>query len=277
LVLPKTDLVIPHSWQRFFQNYPLAQRFLRKMLYLQFEALNTSLRYPALVTRLQAMGIRNMYRAIKDPGLRARLTPNFSLGCKRILQSNTWYRALAKPNVEVVGGIREIQGHQLISDDGCRCEIDVLIFATGFEVAVPPIAHRIIGQSGTSLHARWDGSPQAYLGTMMEDCPNLFLTLGPNLYSFASAFTMIEAQVKFIVSAISTARRQQLKTIAVDPVIHQTYNQAVQQSLQRTVWNSGCSSYFLDHHGRNSTNWPWTTFYMRSRLARFRPKEFLTR
>ena len=276
-VLPKTDLVIPKSWQRVFQNYPLAQRFLRKMLYLQFEALNASLRYPALVTRLQAMGIRNIHRAIQDPGLRTRLTPNFSLGCKRILQSNTWYRALAKPNVEVVGGIREIQGQQLISDDGRCCEIDVLIFATGFEVAVPPIAHRIIGQSGTSLHARWDGSPQAYLGTMMEDCPNLFLTLGPNLYSFASAFTMIEAQVKFIVSAISTARRKQLKTIAVNPVINQTYNRAVQQSLQRTVWNSGCSSYFLDHHGRNSTNWPWTTFHLRSRLARFRLKEFLTR
>jgi cation diffusion facilitator CzcD-associated flavoprotein CzcO len=276
-VLPKTDLVIPKSWQNLFHRYPLAQRLLRKVLYLQFEVLNASLRYPALVKRLQGIGIRNIHRAIKDPGLRARLTPDFSLGCKRILQSNTWYRALAKPNVEVVGGIREIQGNEIISQEGHRCEIDVLIFATGFEVAVPPIAQRIFGQSGTSLHARWDGSPQAYLGTMMEDCPNLFLTLGPNLYTFASAFTMIEAQVKFIVSAISTARRKNLTMIAVNPVNNQTYNQAVQQSLQRSVWNSGCSSYFLDHHGRNSTNWPWTTFHLRARLARFRAKEFLTR
>jgi hypothetical protein len=88
---------------------------------------------------------------------------------------------------------------------------------------------------------------------------------------------MIEAQVQFIVSALSTARQKNLYTIAVDPVRSASYNEAVQSSLQRSIWNSGCSSYFLDAHGRNSTNWPWTTFRMRSRLARFRSAEFLTR
>jgi hypothetical protein len=112
---------------------------------------------------------------------------------------------------------------------------------------------------------------------MIDDCPNLFLMLGPNLYSFASAFTMIEAQVKFIVSALTIARQKNLRTIAVDPARHASYNQAVQASLQDSIWNSGCSSYFFDAHGRNSTNWPWTTFRMRARLARFKSAEFLTR
>lgn len=276
-VLPKMDLVIPRAWQGLFNRIPLTQRLLRTLLYLQFEALNSSLRYPQLVKRMEAIGLRNIHRGVKDPVLRTRLTPDFSLGCKRILQSNTWYRALAKPNVEVVSGIREIQGSRLIADDGRDCDADILIFATGFEVSVPPIAKRIFGESGTSLHARWNGSPQAYLGTMMDDCPNLFLMLGPNLYSFASAFTMIEAQVRFIVSALVTARKRNLRTLAVDPAQHASYNASVQAFLQDSIWNSGCSSYFLDAHGRNSTNWPWTTFKMRSRLARFRSAEFITR
>ena len=112
---------------------------------------------------------------------------------------------------------------------------------------------------------------------MIDDCPNLFLMLGPNLYSLASAFTMIEAQVKFIVSALTIARQKNLRTIAVDPARHASYNQAVQASLQDSIWNSGCSSYFFDAHGRNSTNWPWTTFRMRARLARFKSADFLTR
>ena len=276
-VLPKMDLVIPRRWQDLFKRIPFAQRLLRTLLYLQFEALNSSLRHPKLVKRMEAIGLRNIRRGVKDLTLRARLTPDFSLGCKRILQSNTWYRAIAKPNVDVFCGIREIQGARLIDHDGQHCDADVLIFATGFEVSVPPIAKRITGESGTTLHARWDGSPKAYLGTMIDDCPNLFLMLGPNLYSFASAFTMIEAQVKFIVSALSIARQKNLRTIAVDPAQHASYNEAVQASLQDSIWNSGCSSYFLDAHGRNSTNWPWTTFRMRSRLARFRSAEFMTR
>ena len=275
-VLPKSDFAISPAWQQRFQNHPWLQGLLRGVLYLQFEALNTSLKFPWLIKRLQRIGLRNIHRGVQDPDLRKQLTPNFALGCKRILQSNTWYRALSRPNVRVVSGIREIQGRLLVATDGKRCEVDAIIFATGFEVSVPPIAQRIIGASGKPLAEQWNGSPQAYLGTMFEDCPNLFLTLGPNLYTFASAFTIIETQVKFIVSAIKTAHSRQIVSIRVNPEKSRRYNQALQSALARTVWNSGCSSYFLDHNGRNSTNWPWTTFWMRAQLRRFRVGDFLT-
>ena len=110
---------------------------------------------------------------------------------------------------------------------------------------------------------------------MAQDCPNMFLTFGPNLYSFTSAFVIIEAQLRFIVSAIRTARREKLASIEVCPERTAAYNAAVQSSLQKTVWNSGCSSYFIDKNGRNSTNWPWTTFFMRRRLGRFVMQEFV--
>ena len=275
-VLPKFDPPISARWQSIFQKYPWTQRLLRTVLYLQFELLNASLNYRALLKRIQAQGVKNIARGVKDAALRARLVPDYAVGCKRILLSNTWYRALAKANVGVVGGVAEVQGHKVISSDGSTCEVDALIFATGFEVANPPIASRIVGQSGTTLAAQWQGSPAAYLGTMAQDCPNLFLTFGPNLYTYSSAFVILEAQFKFILSAITTARRKNIATIAVDPARLASYNRQVQAALQTTVWNSGCASYFLDKSGRNTTNWPWTTFTMRRRLGRFRPQDFVT-
>ena len=275
-VLPKWDPPITERWQGIFQRFPWTQRLLRGVLYLQFELLNASLNYPALLKRIQTLGVKNIARGVKDEALRARLLPVYSVGCKRILLSNSWYRALARTNTQVVGGVSEVQGDKVISSDGSSCEVDAIIFATGFEVANPPIASRIVGQSGTTLAAQWQGSPAAYLGTMAQDCPNLFLTFGPNLYTYSSAFVILEAQFAFILSAITAALRKNIATIAVDPARLGSYNRSVQAALLSTVWNSGCTSYFLDASGRNSTNWPWTTFAMRRRLARFRPQEFVT-
>ena len=274
-VLPKMDALISARWQRLFEKVPLTQSLFRKLLYLQFELLNLSLKSPRLIKRLEAAGKKNIARGVKDLALRARLTPDFALGCKRILMSNTWYRALAQPNVSVLPGIARVEGDQLVAEDGQRYAADIIVFATGFEVANPPIAERIVGASGKPLSERWQGSPEAYLGTMTSDCPNLFLTFGPNLYTFSSSFVMIEAQLKLILSAITTARQKRLATIAVDPAVFQRYNTQTQAALQRTVWNSGCSSYFLDKNGRNSTNWPWTTWTMTYRLKRFKVGDFL--
>jgi len=275
-VLPKLDAPIALRWQERFARRPWTQRLFRTLLYLQFELLNASLNFPWMLRRIQAQGVKNINKGVADPALRAQLTPDYSVGCKRILLSNNWYPALSKPNVTVRPDVVRIEGSQVIASDDSRCEVDAIVFATGFEVANPPIANSIIGESGLPLSALWKGSPSAYLGTMTQDCPNLFLTFGPNLYTFNSAFVIIEAQLQFIVSAITTARKRGLSQIAVNPERMAKYNAQVQTALQRTVWNSGCTSYFLDNNGRNSTNWPWTTFTMRQQLAKFRPQDFVT-
>jgi cation diffusion facilitator CzcD-associated flavoprotein CzcO len=131
-VLPKMDVPISKNWQTRFEKFPFLQSLFRGLLYLQFEVLNSSLKYPVLLKRLQSAGLKNIHRGIKDPQLRAQVTPDYSIGCKRILQSNTWYRALAQPNVQVVSGIAEIQGKRLVSSDGKHCEVDAIVFATGF-------------------------------------------------------------------------------------------------------------------------------------------------
>ena len=273
-VLAKMDFHISEKWQTRFARFPWLQNLLRRALYLQFELLNYSLKFPRAIARLQVAGLKNIARGIKDPVLRQKVTPNFSLGCKRILQSNNWYKTLAQPQVQVFSGIARIEGTSLLSTSGERCEADVIIWGTGFEVAEPPVAQAIFGQSGQALSTQWKGSASAYLGTMLQDCPNLFMMCGPNLYAFSSAFVMIEAQVKFILAAIRSTGAKPQASITVAPSAHQGYNQAVQVALKKTVWNSGCSSYFIDRNGNNSTNWPWTTWYMCWRLARLRPGDF---
>ena len=273
-VLPKMDFKISAAWQERFARFPWLQSLLRTALYLQFETLNFSLKFPRAISRLQIAGLKNIARGIKDPTLRQKVTPNFSLGCKRILQSNTWYKTLAQPTVQVFSGIARIEGNRLVSSHGERCEADIIIWGTGFEVAEPPVAQVIFGKSGQALSTHWKGSASAYLGTMLEDCPNLFMMCGPNLYAFSSAFVMIEAQVKFILAAIRSIAGKPHASISVAPAAHQRYNQAIQLALKKTVWNSGCSSYFIDRNGNNSTNWPWTTWYMRWRLARLRLGDF---
>ena len=274
-VLPKMDALISKKWQRRFERYPILQRLLRQLLYLGFEKLNSSLTKPKFRSRLEARALANINRAISNSSLKEKLVPNFAIGCKRILQSNTWYPALAESNVEVVAGIAEVQGNELIAEDGSRCEVDVIIYGTGFEVANPPIAEVIIGSQGVSLADQWQGSPEVFLGTMAQDCPNLFLTFGPNLYTFSSAFVIIEAQLKYIIKALTQLRSRKLATLTVKPEISQAYNEALQQALKTSIWNSGgCTSYFIDKNGRNSTNWPWTTFYMRRRLRQFKLSDY---
>jgi len=269
-VLPKLDARISARWQRRFARFPVLQSALRGLLSLQFELLNASVQRPRARRRLERAALRNIHSAVRDPALRARLTPDFDIGCKRILQSNSWYPALAQPNVTVSSDVREVRGNTLIAGDGSVHEADVVIFGTGFKVAEPPIAARITGASGRTLADLWNGSPEAYLGTTVPDCPNCFFTLGPNLYAFSSAFVMIEAQVEYILGALRHAQEHGVQSLRPRAQTVADYNRELQDALEKSVFNAGgCSSYFIDRNGRNSTNWPWSIRELRRRLQRF--------
>ena len=276
-VLPKLDARISARWQRRFARFPALQSALRGLLSLQFELLNGSVQRPRARRRLERAALRNIHSAVRDPALRARLTPDFDIGCKRILQSNSWYPALAQANVTVSSDVKEVCGNTLIAGDGSVHEADVIIFGTGFKVAEPPIAARITGASGRTLADLWNGSPEAYLGTTVPDCPNCFFTLGPNLYAFSSAFVMIEAQVEYIRGALRHARENGLRSLRPRVAVVADYNHDLQGALQQSVFNiGGCSSYFIDRNGRNSTNWPWSIRELRRRLRRFDAAAFET-
>lgn len=271
------DLRIPPWLQGVFARLPLTQKLMRASIYGVFEMLNGGIRHPAAMRLVQALARHNIHRSVKDPAMRRLLTPNYVAGCKRILQSNHWYPALTKPNVQLVPhGVKAIEGSRVIAADGSAHEVDTIILGTGFEITAPPIAERIKGRSGVPVAQRWKGSPEGYLGTMVLDCPNAFLMIGPNLAVSSSALIIIEAQLAYIVDALKQARTKGYRTIDVDPERHRRYNERLQEALQHTVWNiGGCQSYYLDANGRNSTAWPWSTFEMRRQLASFQPQDHI--
>lgn len=276
-VLPKLDQELPKIAQTIFKHAPVTQKTLRGTVYGVFETLNGSMQHPQLMKKIQRLATFNINRAIKSNELRSKLTPDFIIGCKRILQSNDWYPALVRPNVDIVhSGVSEIQGNTIIASDGTTHDVDAIILATGFEVTTPQVSHRVRGRSGQSMAEVWQGSPEGYMGTMTAGCPNAFLMFGPNLAVSSSAVIIIEAQLNYILDALKQVHQHKIKTIDVDPESQVQFNRKVQDALQDSVWNTGgCQSYFIDVNGRNSTIWPWSTFEMRHQLSRFDLSQYI--
>ena len=208
-----------------------------------------------------------------DPELRAKLTPHYELGCKRILPTDEWYPALQQPNVELVtDGIREIRPHSIVSADGTEREVDTIIFGTGFHVTDIPIAERVRGRDGRTLAETWDGSPSAYKGAAVAGFPNLFFLVGPNTgLGHNSIVFMIESQISYVAGALKAMRRRGAAVLDVRPEAQAAYNAEHRRANDEgTVWVSGgCSSYYIDRNGRNSTIWPTFTWPFRRRTREF--------
>jgi cyclohexanone monooxygenase len=267
-ILPKPDHTLTDLEKGVFQR-PAALHAWRAMLYGTLETFGVGFRRPRLLKAMERVARQNLARAVADPVLRAALTPDYVLGCKRVLLSNEYYPALTQPNVEVLAtGVRALRGNVVIGHDDREREVDTIILSTGFHVSDPPIAPRIRGTDGRSLAEIWSGSPEAYRGTTITGFPNLFFVLGPNLaIGHNSAFIIIEAQLDYVLSALTAMRRLGLERVEVRADAQQAYNAEVQRDLQGTVWNTGgCSSYYLDANGRNSIGFPWSTMRMRGLL-----------
>lgn len=263
-VMPRADRAIS-GVERWLHNKVPATRALRRQLLWGIRELQVSAftKHPKELGAVQALAKAHMRRAIKDPVLRERLTPDYVIGCKRILLSNSWYPALAQPNVDVVSsGLKEIRGNTLVAADGTETEVDAIIFGTGFHVTDMPIAERVTGARGTTLAEEWKDGMEGLRGTSAAGFPNFLTIIGPNTgLGNSSMILMIEAQLNYLVDYM-----RQLDVlggkIALDarPSAVQAYTTAVQKRMERTVWNTGgCDSWYLDANGRNTTVWPGTT------------------
>ena len=275
-ILPKPNYATSKLRQQLLK-LPFTATVARTMAYTELEAFGIGFRKPSILKRLQSLAKLHINSRIKDPTLRAKLTPDYTLGCKRVLLSNDYYPALAKDNVDVhASGVTAVEGNSLIAADGSRCEADVIILGTGFHVSDVPIAKRVRGASGKTMNEIWQGSPEAYRGTTLSDFPNFFLVLGPNLaIGHNSAFIVIEAQLDYIMGALKEMRKNHTQRLEVSHIAQQKYNDTVQQALQSTVWNTGgCSSYYIDQNGKNSIGFPWSTITLKKLLAKFDAKAY---
>ncbi|WP_128374681.1 flavin-containing monooxygenase [Streptomyces cavernae] len=276
-VLPKPDHHVPRAERWLMRRLPVAQRVLRSAEYAALEALGTGFRHPSLLRAVQQVGTLHLRATVKDPGLRRALTPDYTLGCKRLLLSNTYYPALTRPNVTVhATAVEAVRGSRVIGAYGSTADVDTIILGTGFRILDMPIAQRVFDADGASLDDRWKGSPDAYLGTTVSGFPNAFILLGPHLGTgHSSAYMVLEAQLDYIAAALRHFRSAGWTVMDVRPEVQAAFNAEVQQALPSTVYNAGgCSSYYLDGNGRNSFSWPWSTGRMRRRLARFDPEAY---
>jgi len=276
-ILPRQDRPIP-AWQRtLFRILPITQRFVRIKIYWERELLVLGFVYRSnILKRGEQLALRHLAKRVPDPELRAKLTPQYAMGCKRILLSDDFYPAITRPNVEVITDrIREVRAHSIVTGDGREREIDTIICATGFHVTDAHLPQHIHGRGGRSLADSWCTGPSAYLGTTAAGFPNLFLLIGPNTgLGHNSMVYMIESQVTYILDCLRTMKRRNLRTVEVRPEAQETFNAELQQRMQSTVWTSGCSSWYLDARGRNTTLWPGFTFEFRRRTRHFDPQHY---
>jgi cation diffusion facilitator CzcD-associated flavoprotein CzcO len=279
-VVPHTNRPVTRAERRLFRALPAAQRLVRGAIYMAREALVLGfVKDPRLMRLVERVARAHIRRQLSDPALRDKLTPDYTIGCKRILPSNRWYPALAKPNVELVtDGIEEVRKRSIVTTDGVERPVDTIIFGTGFQVSEMPIA-RLIHAGGRSLDEVWQqGGAQAHRGTAVAGFPNLFLLLGPNTgLGHNSMVYMIESQIAYLMDALRVMRERAVETVEVRPEAEAGYNEDVAERLEGTVWNTGCASWYVDGNGRNVTLWPDWTWRFRRRTARFDAASYLLR
>jgi cation diffusion facilitator CzcD-associated flavoprotein CzcO len=273
-VIPRHDRVITDAERAAFRRLPVLQAAARSSIYWLRELnLLSFTRGGALRRAATKEALKNLEAAISDPDLRATLTPDYELGCKRVLLSNDYYPALAQPHVSVVTtGVSEVRERSVVDGNGVEHEVDVIVYGTGFRVMDIPVAHRLTGRDGRTLSEEWDKTgAEAHRGTTVAGFPNLFLLLGPNTaLGHSSVVFMIEAQIAYVMRALDALQAYGGRAVEVRRAAQDAYNAELQQQLDTTVWNQGgCRAWYRDENGKNFTLWPTHTFTFKKQTSRF--------
>jgi cation diffusion facilitator CzcD-associated flavoprotein CzcO len=203
-----------------------------------------------------------------EPALRAELVPDYEIGCKRALISNDYYPALLRPTVELVTDpIAEVRAHSVLTESGDEFACDAIIQGTGFSTHDFLAPMTVWGRDGMDLNEAWSEGANAYLGMTVHGFPNMFILYGPNTnLGGNSIIYMLESQIRHVLAGVSAVEGSGARAIEVSADAQSRMDATVQTALGRTVWNSGCTSWYVDETGRNTNNWPFTTLHYR-RLA----------
>ncbi len=271
-IMPRPDRAFSERERRLFRRWPLAMQLARARIYWSRELMVLMFaKWPRLAKYASLGARRHLEEQVADLGLRDRLTPHYALGCKRVLLSNDYYPSVTQPNVDLVTEpIAMVTADAVVTADGTEHRVDTIILGTGFTVTDPPIAQMVTGADGRTLAEHWGGSLTAYLGSTVAGFPNLFIIVGPNTgLGHSSMVFMMESQFNYIVDALKTLAARNADTFSVHPSAVQTFNEEIQAEMAHTVWSSGCSSWYLDASGRNTTLWPDFTWRYRQRTRHF--------
>jgi len=262
-ILPRPDGPYAGWRKALFRMAPWTMKLHRARIYSQYESRAVGFtRVKALMDLAVGLPFKALLRRqVADPGLRARLTPDYPIGCKRILLSNDYLATMAKPNVKVVTeGIRSITADGIETADGQHHTVDAIVYGTGFAATEFLAPMTITGRDGLDLNEAWSKGAQAYLGMTVPGFPNFFMLYGPNTnLGHSSIIYMLESQIAHTLRCMKAAHKAGANAIEVDAARYASFNGAVQKRLAATVWQ-GCKSWYVDANGHNSTNWPGFTF-----------------
>lgn len=258
-VLPRGNREYSEKQVDRFEQHPRAMQAHRAYLRTQEEARTLALTtQPKMARAMSLQARRHLARAVKDPRLREQLTPTYTMGCKQVLLSDDYYPALARDHVDVVTApIDHVEPEAVVTADGRRHLLDMLVLATGFDPIGSYRYLSVTGEDGRVLGREIARDAETYLGVTVPRFPNLFLLLGPNsLLGHNSVLLMLEAQVALVMQLLDERDRQQAKSVSVRPEVVPGFMAEIDRRSARTVWESDCTSWYLDEQGRNRTLWP---------------------
>ena len=276
-VFPRRDRALSAGERLRYRRLPILQRLSRWRVYFQQELLAFAmLGNRRMRTQMQTMGRAAIEEAIDDPELRGMVTPSFAPGCKRLLISNDWYPALVRENVELVTeSIAEVVPEGIVTADGVTHEADTIIFGTGFAATdfVSPV--KVFGRGGIELSDVWHDHAATHLGLSVAGFPNLFLILGPNTtLGHNSVVFMIEAQIRYLRSALRLLDDAVGVALDLRPAVQADSYRDVQHRMGKTVWLSGCHSWYQSADGHVDTLWPGFTVDYWRRTRHLRADEY---
>lgn len=278
-VMPRRDRVFGR-FERWLANTRIVSLLLRALFYWRLEVRVVGFKYSRVMLDLVATrsARRHLRRQVADPALRRALTPDYTIGCKRVILSDTLYPALCRENVTLhtrEDGIAEITPEGIVTTTGERLPVDVIVWATGYDATDGAVSHEIVGRDGVRLADVWAEYPRAYLGTTVPGFPNLFLTLGPNTgIGHTSALFIMESQLRYIVDCVRRLRESGARSLEVRADAEERYTTGIHSEMERTVWHSGgCTSWYQSASGKVIAMYPGFSFTYRRHTRRMDPAD----
>jgi cation diffusion facilitator CzcD-associated flavoprotein CzcO len=277
-IMPRMDREISSREKSLMAKVPMAMKAARLSNYWlnELTAPFLILKYDAFKQHPEGITRRYLARKVKDPVLRQKLTPSYKFGCKRVLVSSDWFPTLQRPDVSLVtDGIQCITPTGIVTTDGTTHDLDVIIFATGYQVRHTGAPFDIRGKHGLLLNDKWKDGAEAYNGITTSDFPNLYFLVGPFTGpGHTSVIAYAEAQIDYVWQAIAFRQAKNLKEIVVKPEVERRFVRLMDQRSEHTVWKSGCSNWYLSPNGRNNTLYPGFNAEYRIRIMRFNPSDY---
>jgi cation diffusion facilitator CzcD-associated flavoprotein CzcO len=273
-VLPKLDFPYKEATINKFAQKPLSRWLYRKQIYWTLESSATGFVLDPRIMKIPQMLAYKHLRVVKSKKTRDSLTPNYTMGCKRILMSNNYLQSFNQTNVRLVGAVDSITENSVISG-GISHEVDVIVFCTGFDVTEKGAQFDIKGKGGLELNKHWENGMQAYLGITTHNFPNAYFMAGPNTgLGHNSIIIMIEAQARYVGQALKYMKNQECESLEVKQEDENQFNDKLQAQMSKSVWTSGCASWYLDASGKNTTVWPSFTFNYVLQTRTFNPEMY---